>query len=76
MLSFADAGLDPRCLTSCSGFERPTPIQSLCWPIVASGRDIVGIAETGSGKTLAFCVPALAHLLYRKENKVPEGVSR
>ena len=46
-------------------FSKPTPIQSQCWPIIASGRDIIGIAETGSGKTLAFCLPALAHILYR-----------
>jgi superfamily II DNA/RNA helicase len=36
-----------------------------CWPIIASGRDMIGIAETGSGKTLAFTIPALAHLTHR-----------
>ena len=46
-------------------FEKPTPIQSQCWPIIGSGRDIIGIAETGSGKTLAFSLPALKHMLYR-----------
>ena len=35
-------------------FERPTPIQAVCWPVIAAGRDVVGVAETGSGKTLAF----------------------
>lgn len=34
-------------------FQSPTVIQSLSWPIVLSGRDVVGIAQTGSGKTLA-----------------------
>jgi superfamily II DNA/RNA helicase len=24
----------------------------MCWPILMSGNDIVGIAQTGSGKTL------------------------
>ena len=33
-------------------FASPTIIQSMCWPILMSGNDIVGIAQTGSGKTL------------------------
>merc|ERR1719427_310427 len=57
----------------CSGFSNPTPIQAQCWPVLASGRDIIGIAETGSGKTLAFSIPALAHLKHRVES---EGKSR
>ncbi len=36
-----------------AGFENPTSIQSIGWPIALSGRDMVGIAQTGSGKTLA-----------------------
>jgi ATP-dependent RNA helicase DDX5/DBP2 len=35
------------------GFDKPTTIQSVGWPIALSGRDMVGIAQTGSGKTLA-----------------------
>ena len=71
VLTFDDANLDERCLKTCRDFEKPTPIQSMCWPVIASGRDVIGIAETGSGKTLAFSVPALAHMLHRKENPVP-----
>lgn len=44
-------------------FQKPTPIQSCCWPVLLSDRDVVGIAETGSGKTFAFGVPALQHLV-------------
>ncbi len=47
------------------GFQKPSPIQSQCWPLLLSGRDAIGIAATGSGKTLAFLIPALlkiAHL--------------
>ena len=44
------------------GFTQPTPIQAQTWPIVLSGRDMVGIAKTGSGKTLAFIVPAIVHI--------------
>jgi ATP-dependent RNA helicase DBP3 len=45
-----------------SSFTTPTPIQSQCWPIILSGRDIVAIAETGSGKTLGFILPSLIHI--------------
>lgn len=60
--SFADVTFDAKFLKSTSGFSKPTPIQSQCWPILASGRDIIGIAETGSGKTLAFSIPGLIHI--------------
>lgn len=47
------------------GFERPTPIQAACVPIVAvHGRDLIAAAETGSGKTLAYGLPMLSKLLY------------
>ena len=70
ILRFEDANLDERSLNCCSKFKTPTPIQSISWPWIASGRDVIGIAETGSGKTLAFSVPALTHMLYRKENPI------
>ena len=44
------------------GFTAPTPIQAQSWPIVFSGRDMVGIAKTGSGKTLSFMIPAIARV--------------
>lgn len=70
---FKEFNIDQRAMKVCEKFDKPTPIQSQCWPIIASGRDIIGIAETGSGKTLAFSLPALAHMLHRLENQ-PEGV--
>jgi hypothetical protein len=42
ILEFADANLDERCLKCCAKFPKPTPIQSMCWPIVAAGRDVIG----------------------------------
>ncbi|TYZ67908.1 hypothetical protein PybrP1_008822 [[Pythium] brassicae (nom. inval.)] len=60
--SFADVTFDAKFLKTTAGFSKPTPIQSQCWPILASGRDIIGIAETGSGKTLAFSIPGLIHI--------------
>ncbi|CAF0824511.1 unnamed protein product [Didymodactylos carnosus] len=43
-------------------YDIPTPIQSLAWPVLQQGRDIVGIASTGSGKTLGFIIPMLLHV--------------
>merc|ERR1719499_2759418 len=68
--SFQDFCLDKKIMSVTKGFTTPTPIQAQCWPIIGSGRDIIGIAETGSGKTLAFSLPALAHMLYRYDNPI------
>lgn len=53
----------------CGKFEKPTPIQAQCWPIAASSRDMIGIAETGSGKTLAFLLPGIAKIQKSKNAK-------
>merc|ERR1712169_130620 len=63
-LSFTDAStaypdLQPLLDAFCGGFDAPTPIQSQCWPVALSGRDLIGIAETGSGKTLGFLLPGI-----------------
>jgi ATP-dependent helicase YprA (DUF1998 family) len=57
-------------------FVRPSPIQAQCWPVVQSGRDLVGIAATGSGKTLAFGLPALKHILAQRRGGPTQGVRR
>ncbi|KAK2580130.1 hypothetical protein KPH14_012407 [Odynerus spinipes] len=44
------------------GFTKPSPIQCQAWPILLSGKDLIGIAQTGTGKTLAFLLPALIHI--------------
>jgi ATP-dependent RNA helicase DBP3 len=67
--TFGELGFPDSIMKICSGFSNPTPIQAQCWPVLASGRDIIGIAETGSGKTLAFSIPALAHLKHRVESE-------
>jgi len=69
LLTFPELGFPSTMMKVVEGFDKPTPIQSCCWPIAASGRDIIGIAETGSGKTLAFSMPALAHLKKRVETE-------
>lgn len=37
----------------------PTPIQTKSFPVVLSGRDVMGIAQTGTGKTYAYLLPIL-----------------
>jgi ATP-dependent RNA helicase RhlE len=49
------------------GFDRPTPIQTETYPVILSGKDIVGIAQTGTGKTFAYILPILRDLPYSKQ---------
>lgn len=47
VLKFSEAGFKTEMLDVTKSFKAPSPIQAACWPIVLSGRDIIGIAETG-----------------------------
>lgn len=49
------------------GFETPTPIQAEAFPVILSGKDVVGIAQTGTGKTLAYMLPILQDLKFSKQ---------
>ena len=49
-------------MACCSAFKAPSAIQAQCWPVLLSGRDVIGIAATGSGKTFAFALPAIVHI--------------
>lgn len=48
------------------GFTQPTPIQIESFPVILSGKDMVGIAQTGTGKTLAYMLPLLDEYKFRK----------
>ena len=48
------------------GFVNPTPIQVQSFPVVRSGKDVVGIAQTGTGKTFAYMLPILRELKFIK----------
>jgi len=48
------------------GFVTPTPIQVQSFPVVRSGKDVVGIAQTGTGKTFAYMLPILRTLKFIK----------
>jgi ATP-dependent RNA helicase RhlE len=47
-------------------FEYATPVQERVFPVIMSGRDVVGIAQTGTGKTLAYLLPLLRQFSYSK----------
>ncbi len=49
------------------GIDNPTPIQSEVYPVILSGKDVVGIAQTGTGKTFAYLLPLLKELKFSKE---------
>jgi len=49
------------------GFKNPTPIQEQAFPVIRSGKDIVGIAQTGTGKTFAYILPILRDLKFSKQ---------
>lgn len=49
------------------GMDHPTPIQMEAFPVILSGRDVVGIAQTGTGKTFAYLLPLLRDLKFSKD---------
>ncbi|ALJ03783.1 DEAD/DEAH box helicase [Pseudalgibacter alginicilyticus] len=49
------------------GYTTPTPIQAEAFNVVASGKDMVGIAQTGTGKTFAYMLPILKNLPFSKQ---------
>lgn len=65
-MTFEDLNLTTPLFNAISdlGFETPTPIQEKAFPVVMSGRDMVGIAQTGTGKTFAYMLPILRMLPY------------
>ncbi len=63
---FSDINIQKFLLNSIEdlGFEKPTPIQIEAFPIIKSGKDVIGISQTGTGKTLAFMLPILNELKF------------
>src|SRR6478752_8102402 len=51
------------------GLEHPTVIQRRAYPVVMSGRDVVGLAQTGTGKTFAYILPLLRMFTFTKQNE-------
>jgi ATP-dependent RNA helicase RhlE len=49
------------------GYIYATPIQTQAFPVIMSGRDVVGVAQTGTGKTFAYLLPILRLHTFSKE---------
>mmetsp|Transcript_7750 Transcript_7750/g.22068 ORF Transcript_7750/g.22068 Transcript_7750/m.22068 type:complete len:474 (-) Transcript_7750:351-1772(-) len=62
IMEFRFSGLPSDLMSCTASFKEPSAIQAQSWPVILSGRDLVGIASTGSGKTLAFGLPGMAHI--------------
>jgi ATP-dependent RNA helicase RhlE len=63
-VSFTDFGLSPDVVrgVQAMGFKEPTPIQLRAFPLILTGKDLIGTAQTGTGKTAAFALPILTLL--------------
>ena len=72
MTTFKDLNLSKQLLNALTdiGFDSPTPIQEKAFPVIMSGKDVVGIAQTGTGKTFSYLLPILRQITY-SEQRVP-----
>jgi ATP-dependent RNA helicase RhlE len=68
-MRFSDLKLNTPLLNALDdlGFDYATPIQEKAFPVISSGRDVVGIAQTGTGKTFAYLLPILKNLKYSEQ---------
>lgn len=69
MSNFVDLNLSNPLINAIEdlGFVSPTPIQTQAFPVILSGKDVVGISQTGTGKTFAYLMPLLKDLKFSKE---------
>ena len=67
--TFNDFGFHPKIVKAVTsqGIETPSPIQDQIIPLIAKGKDVIGLAETGSGKTAAFLLPLIQKTLSNKQ---------
>jgi ATP-dependent RNA helicase RhlE len=68
-LKFSDLNINKVLLNALEdlGFYEATPIQEQVFPVIMSGRDVVGIAQTGTGKTFAYILPVLRMLKFSEQ---------
>jgi len=65
-MSFEKLNLNKALISSLDdlGYIQATPIQEMAFPVIMSGKDVIGIAQTGTGKTFAYLLPILRQLKY------------
>lgn len=68
-MNFTDLNISSPLLNALAdlGLTEPTTIQEKAYPVIMSGRDVVGIAQTGTGKTIAYLLPCLRQFKFSKE---------
>ncbi|KAH7961587.1 hypothetical protein HPB52_010704 [Rhipicephalus sanguineus] len=56
------------------GFRSPSCIQSVVWPAVLTGRNVVAVATPHTGKTLAYLIPLVSRMLTETDYlQLPSG---
>ncbi len=70
-MQFTDLKLNKALYTALEEMDllHPTPIQEQSFPVITSGRDIIGIAQTGTGKTIAYLLPLIRDLKFATDGK-------
>ncbi len=68
-MTFTDLNLSAALLNALQDlrYTQPTPIQEKAFPVIMSGRDLLGIAQTGTGKTFAYLLPLLRQWTFSRE---------
>ena len=68
-ITFKDLNLNKQLFNALDelGYIHPTTIQVKAFPVIMSGKDMLGIAQTGTGKTLAFLLPCLRQWNFSKD---------
>ncbi len=67
-LTFADLSIHQNLVKNIAikGYTTPTEIQQESIPLLASGKNLIGIAATGTGKTGAFLIPIIHQMIENK----------
>lgn len=68
-MTFEELNLNKPLLNALKDLDyiQPTPIQEKAFPVIMSGRDVVGVAQTGTGKTFAYLLPIIRQLTYSEQ---------
>lgn len=68
-MNFTDLNLNTPLVNALSDLNitQTTTIQEKAYPVIMSGRDVVGVAQTGTGKTIAYLLPCLHQWKFTKE---------
>ena len=68
-MTFTDFNINTPLLNALNDLNivTPTTIQEKAFPVIMSGRDVVGIAQTGTGKTISYLLPCLRQWKFTKE---------